>query len=204
MSPIPRRFKRWSTPLFPQYGRLDFAHNNAGIVGGGAPIAELDEDGLGAGHRRHADGRLPLHEVRDPAHRGARSGRRDRQHLFRGGPHRLPGDGRLRFQQARGHRPHPHCGTRNLRRRVRVNAICPGTARSRMVNDWMGDDPALEKQVVDLHPIGRIAEPEEIAAAVALAVLDPSPRSCSGTRSPSTAATPSSRPPTPCPVGPVG
>ncbi len=48
---------------------------------------------------------------------------------------------------------------------VRVNAICPGTARSRMVNEWMGDDPALEKQVVDLHPIGRIAEAEEIAAA---------------------------------------
>ena len=26
-----------------QYGRLDFAHNNAGIVGAGAPIVELPE-----------------------------------------------------------------------------------------------------------------------------------------------------------------
>jgi NAD(P)-dependent dehydrogenase (short-subunit alcohol dehydrogenase family) len=49
---------------------------------------------------------------------------------------------------------------------VRVNAVCPGTARTQMVEDWMGGDPAMEQQVRDLHPIGRIAEPDEIAAAV--------------------------------------
>ena len=42
---------------------------------------------------------------------------------------------------------------------------CPGTARTRMVEEWIGVDPALEEQVNALHPIGRIAEPEEIAAA---------------------------------------
>jgi NAD(P)-dependent dehydrogenase (short-subunit alcohol dehydrogenase family) len=48
---------------------------------------------------------------------------------------------------------------------IRINAICPGTARSRMVEDWIGGDPAQEAMVAGLHPIGRIAEPEEIAAA---------------------------------------
>jgi NAD(P)-dependent dehydrogenase (short-subunit alcohol dehydrogenase family) len=47
---------------------------------------------------------------------------------------------------------------------IRINAICPGTARSRMVEDWIGGDPEAEAQVAGLHPIGRIASPDEIAA----------------------------------------
>jgi NAD(P)-dependent dehydrogenase (short-subunit alcohol dehydrogenase family) len=49
---------------------------------------------------------------------------------------------------------------------IRVNAVCPGTARTKMVDDWLGGDPANEAQVEALHPIGRIAAPEEIAALV--------------------------------------
>jgi NAD(P)-dependent dehydrogenase (short-subunit alcohol dehydrogenase family) len=48
---------------------------------------------------------------------------------------------------------------------IRVNAVCPGTARSKMVEDWMQGDAAAEAEVSALHPIGRIAAPEEIAAA---------------------------------------
>jgi NAD(P)-dependent dehydrogenase (short-subunit alcohol dehydrogenase family) len=46
---------------------------------------------------------------------------------------------------------------------VRVNAVCPGTARTRMVDDWLQGDVGHEGQVVALHPIGRLAAPEEIA-----------------------------------------
>ena len=49
---------------------------------------------------------------------------------------------------------------------IRINAVCPGTARSKMVEDWIGGDPAHEAEVAALHPIGRIAEAEEIASAV--------------------------------------
>jgi len=35
-----------------------------------------------------------------------------------------------------------------------------------MVDEWLGSDPANEAQVAALHPIGRIAEPREIAEAV--------------------------------------
>ena len=48
---------------------------------------------------------------------------------------------------------------------IRVNAICPGTARTGIVEQWVGDNPELEREVTALHPIGRIAEPEEIAQA---------------------------------------
>jgi NAD(P)-dependent dehydrogenase (short-subunit alcohol dehydrogenase family) len=50
-------------------------------------------------------------------------------------------------------------------RGVRVNAICPGTARSGIVDAWLGGGPEREAQVAALHPIGRIADPHEIAEA---------------------------------------
>ena len=48
---------------------------------------------------------------------------------------------------------------------VRINAICPGTARSQMVEEWMQGSAEAEASVAALHPIGRIAGPEEIAEA---------------------------------------
>ena len=48
---------------------------------------------------------------------------------------------------------------------MRINAICPGTARSRMVDEWLQGDADNLAQVEALHPIGRIADPEEIAEA---------------------------------------
>jgi len=48
---------------------------------------------------------------------------------------------------------------------VRINAICPGTARTPMVERVVAETPELEEELVRLHPIGRIAEPVEIAEA---------------------------------------
>jgi NAD(P)-dependent dehydrogenase (short-subunit alcohol dehydrogenase family) len=53
-----------------------------------------------------------------------------------------------------------------ITRGIRINAVCPGTARSQMVDQWIGGDAAKEAQVAGLHPIGRIAEADEIAEAV--------------------------------------
>lgn len=48
---------------------------------------------------------------------------------------------------------------------VRVNAICPGTARTPMVDEAIRQDPAIDDYLKTLHPIGRIGEAEEIAEA---------------------------------------
>ena len=50
-------------------------------------------------------------------------------------------------------------------RGVRVNAICPGTARTPMVDRAVGHDPSIDGYLETLHPIGRIAEAAEIAEA---------------------------------------
>jgi NAD(P)-dependent dehydrogenase (short-subunit alcohol dehydrogenase family) len=48
---------------------------------------------------------------------------------------------------------------------VRINAICPGATRTRLLEAWF-QDPAVEQHVMALHPIGRIADAEEMARVV--------------------------------------
>lgn len=48
---------------------------------------------------------------------------------------------------------------------ITINAICPGTARTAMVRDVIAETPELEEELYRLHPIGRIADPKEIAEA---------------------------------------
>lgn len=54
-------------------------------------------------------------------------------------------------------------------RGIRVNAICPGTSYTPMMDEifeeW-DDREAGEKRYISVHPIGRLAQPEEIARAV--------------------------------------
>ena len=48
---------------------------------------------------------------------------------------------------------------------ILVNAVCPGTVWSPMVDAAMAHVPELEDQLRALHPLGRIGTAEEIAAA---------------------------------------
>jgi NAD(P)-dependent dehydrogenase (short-subunit alcohol dehydrogenase family) len=54
---------------------------------------------------------------------------------------------------------------------VRINAVCPGGTRTRLLEAWF-QDPEVERHVMALHPIGRLAGPEEIAR-VALFLASP-------------------------------
>jgi NAD(P)-dependent dehydrogenase (short-subunit alcohol dehydrogenase family) len=49
---------------------------------------------------------------------------------------------------------------------IRVDAVCPGVIRTPMVERVIGGDPELEAQFTALEPVGRMGEPEEIAASV--------------------------------------
>ena len=50
---------------------------------------------------------------------------------------------------------------------IRANAVCPGMVYTPMTS-WRLDQPDLRAAVEDRIPIGRVAEPAEIADAVAL------------------------------------
>jgi NAD(P)-dependent dehydrogenase (short-subunit alcohol dehydrogenase family) len=54
---------------------------------------------------------------------------------------------------------------------IRINAVCPGATRTRILANWF-QDPKVESFILSRHPIGRIAEPEEIARAVLFLASD--------------------------------
>ncbi len=50
---------------------------------------------------------------------------------------------------------------------IRINAICPGAVRTPLMNRMISDNPGVisEELLVSLEPIGRVANPEEVADA---------------------------------------
>ena len=148
-----------------RYGRLDYAHNNAGIVGGGATVVDMPEETWDRGIAVMLTGVFLCLKHEIPAM------------LAQGGGaivNTSSGAGIIGFPTMANYVAAKH-GVIGLTKTaaleyatsgIRINAVCPGTARSKMVEDWIGGDPAHEAEVAALHPIGRIAEAEEIAAAV--------------------------------------
>ncbi len=49
---------------------------------------------------------------------------------------------------------------------IRVNAVCPGYIRTPLIEQTLANNPDMEAPIVERHPIGRMGKPEEIAEAV--------------------------------------
>ncbi len=153
------------------FGRLDFAHNNAGVMGGSRPIVDMpDEVWLrGIGVMLSGVFYCMKHEI--PA-------------MIRGGGGAIvntsSGAGLIGVPNQADYVAAKHgvigltktAALETITKNVRINSICPGTARSRMVDGWLQGSEEAERQVASLHPIGRIAEPEEIARAVCWLLSD--------------------------------
>ncbi len=147
------------------YGRLDVAHNNAGVMGANAPIDEMSDDVWRRGIDIMLSGVFYCMKHEIPAMLESGGGAIVNTSSGAG----LIGvPGHANYVAAK----HGVIGLtkaaalENITRGIRINAIAPGTARSRMVDEWLGDSPEGEEQVTALHPIGRIAHPDEIANAV--------------------------------------
>lgn len=54
----------------------------------------------------------------------------------------------------------------NATRGIRINAVCPGIVETPMVTDMLADQPEAMAVLMKEQPIGRLAQPLEIAAAV--------------------------------------
>ena len=51
-------------------------------------------------------------------------------------------------------------------RNVRVNAVCPGLVNTPLIANMVTENPSLHEHLMASHPLGRIAEPQEIADAI--------------------------------------
>lgn len=145
------------------YGRLDCAHNNAGIAAPMAPLAEYPDDGwdrtiavmltgvyqcMKAEIARMLEGGGAIVNTASGVGLVGYPG----QAAYTAAKHGVVGLTKVAALD------YGHLG-------VRVNAICPGTARTPMVDDAIRAFPGIDARLKALHPIGRIAEAEEIAEA---------------------------------------
>lgn len=146
------------------FGRLDFAHNNAGMSGAPAGIVDISREQWDATIALNLTGvwLCMRHEI--PAM------------LKTGGGaivNTSSGAGLVGFAGLPAYVASKH-GVIGLTRSaalefghrgLRVNAICPGTTRTPMIEGFIGGDAGLERMLSSAAPIGRMATPEEIAAA---------------------------------------
>ncbi|MGQ0709956.1 MAG: SDR family oxidoreductase [Rhodoferax sp.] len=52
------------------------------------------------------------------------------------------------------------------RKGIRINAVCPGVIETEMYTRAVQADPKVGTAAAGMHPMGRIGQPEEVAAAV--------------------------------------
>jgi NAD(P)-dependent dehydrogenase (short-subunit alcohol dehydrogenase family) len=147
-----------------RFGRLDIAHNNAGIKGADETVVDMAEDVWHAGISIMLDGVFFCMKHEIPVM------------LANGGGSIIntsSGAGLIGVPRFSNYVAAKHgvigltkaAALEYAQEGIRINAICPGTARSQMVDEWMQGSAEAEASVAALHPIGRIAEPREIAQA---------------------------------------
>jgi len=146
------------------FGGLDCAHNNAGITSPMAPVADYPDDGWDRAIAVQLTGVYYCLKAEIP------------RMLERGGGaivNTASGVGLIGYPEQSAYTASKH-GVIGLTKvaaldygakGVRVNAICPGTARTPMVDEAVRGDPHLDAHLKTLHPIGRIGEASEIAEA---------------------------------------
>lgn len=147
-----------------QYGRLDYAFNNAGVGGIPASVVDTDEANWDMVLDVNLKGVWLCMKYEIPAmlqHGGVIINTSSA-----GGLIGTPGMGAYTASK------HGVVGLTKVaaleyaQAGIRVNAVCPGVIRTPMVEEAQKIDPAIVEMLIARHPIGRIGTPEEVAAAV--------------------------------------
>ena len=146
------------------FGGLDCAHNNAGIAAPMAPLADYPDDGWVRTLDVMLSGVYHCMKAEIP------------RMLERGGGaivNTASGVGLVAYPHQAAYTAAKH-GVIGLTKvaaldygaqGIRVNAVCPGTARTPMVDEAIRLQPSIDAHLRTLHPIGRIGEASEVAEA---------------------------------------
>jgi NAD(P)-dependent dehydrogenase (short-subunit alcohol dehydrogenase family) len=148
-----------------RWGRLDFAHNNAGTSGPSAMTADYSEEDWNKVVALNLTSTFLCMKYEIPAM------------LATGGGsivNTASGAGLVGFAGLPAYVATKHgvvgltkaAALEYARSGIRINAVCPGTTRTAMLEEFMGGDPKMEKMMAASTPLHRLADPAEIAAAV--------------------------------------
>lgn len=147
------------------FGRLDFAVNNAGIEGANATTAECTEENWDKTIGVNLKGvwLCMKHEI--PYILKAGKGAIVNTASVAG----LIGFPGLPAYVASKHAVVGLTKTTALeyaKQNIRINAVCPGVIKTPMVDRSTGNDKAVEKMYINMEPVGRMGQPEEVAEAI--------------------------------------
>ena len=148
-----------------RHGRLDCAHNNAGVTGAPGAVHQLARSAWDATLAVNLTGVFLClkHEIAQMRRQG---GGAIVNTSSGAGVRGVPG---LCAYSASKHAILGLTKTaalENVSENVRVNAVCPGSIDTPMLQAYMGLAPAVEKAIRASQPGGRLGLPEEIAEAV--------------------------------------
>ncbi|PON17933.1 short chain dehydrogenase [Candidatus Entotheonella serta] len=147
------------------YGRLDCAHNNAGIEGQGAFTADYDIDAWNRVLTINLTGVWLCMKYEIP------------QMLKQGGGaivNTSSDAGLLGFKGGAAYVASKHgvvgltktAALEYAKAGIRINAVCPGAIDTPMMSRITGDEPRYIERMVASEPAGRMGHPREVAAAV--------------------------------------
>jgi NAD(P)-dependent dehydrogenase (short-subunit alcohol dehydrogenase family) len=147
------------------FGRLDCAHNNAGITGPGGSVADYSEDDWNRVLAINLTSVFLSMKFELPPMVAQGSGAI---------VNTASGAGLVGFPGLPAYVASKHgvvgltkaAAMEYVKAGVRINAICPGSTRTPMLEAFMGGDPKIERMMASAAPIARLGRPEEIAEAV--------------------------------------
>lgn len=148
-----------------EFGRLDFAFNNAGIEGTAAPVVECENENWDNTININLKGVWFCMKYQIP------------EMLKNGGGvivNNASVAGLVGFSGLPAYVASKHAVvglTKNValdyaKQNIRVNAVCPGVIDTPMIDRFTGDDPETREQLAAAKPMGRIGQPIEIAETV--------------------------------------
>ncbi|HTN05490.1 SDR family oxidoreductase [Agriterribacter sp.] len=148
-----------------QYGRLDYAFNNAGVEGLSAPTHECTNENWDKTIAINLKGVWLCMKYEIP-------------HMLKQGKGAIVNNasiaGLVGFVNIPAYVASKH-GILGLTKNaaleyaksgIRVNAVCPGVIKTAMIDRFTGKDKVVEKQFQSMEPVGRMGQPEEVAQAV--------------------------------------
>jgi NAD(P)-dependent dehydrogenase (short-subunit alcohol dehydrogenase family) len=146
------------------YGRLDYAHNNAGIAGADAPTADCTEENWDHTIAVNLKGvwlcmRYEIPQMLEQGG-GAIVNTASTAGLvgLEGSPAYCASKGGVVQLTRAAALDYAKAG-------IRVNAVCPGVIRTPMVEPLVGNRET-EARLIAMEPIGRLGNPEDVAEAV--------------------------------------